>query len=150
MPKWVLYTIGVIIGLCALFYSMPFILTPGSKEASYRNHVTANLRSVGMGMIMYANRNESKFPDKLSDLYPRYIKIEYFFYPDEKKKIISPENINSLGSFEYFGSGLTKYADPKTVIAREKSNNHWKVQGRYELFVDGSVEWKGKPLPNTR
>ncbi len=125
--KRVLYFIGclgcLIVFLVVLF---AFLSSSGVKERARMSFVQSNLKSVGMGLVMYLNENDEKFPDKLSELYPVYVKeIRLFFYKDDKKKIITPENIDSLGCFEIV-SGITPYDDPGTIIAREKSNNHWK------------------------
>ena len=119
-----------------------------------KRHIKSNLKQIGLGLIMYANENDEKFPDKLSVLYPDYIsEIKVFFnYRDNKDKIIKPENIDSLGWFEYLGTGLTQDADPNTVLARERYlyTNRWekycKRVGKYEVFVDGHVERTGEPF----
>ena len=144
----IVLTIGCIIGLVAL---MSFMTGKSYSEKERYRMVGCkiNLKQIGLGMIMYANEHDEKFPDKLSKLYPEYINnIKVFFYNDEKKKIITPENIDSLGCFECV-SGLTQADDPNTTIVREKSNNHWKAHGsgRYEVLLDGHIEWTGKPLP---
>ncbi len=152
IDKWILYFIGCLIFFSAvLFVTLPFYGKTPTEDDLIR-HVQSNLKQVGLRLIMYANENDEKFPDKLSELYPDYIgEIRVFFYKDDKKKIITPENIDSHGCFEYMGAGLTTlatFADFKTVLAREKSNNHWKKHGngRYELFLDGHVEWTGKDI----
>lgn len=47
------------------------------------------------------------------------------------------------------GLGLTLLDRQDTIIAREKSNNHWKEHGtgRYELSVNGYFMWTGESLP---
>ncbi|MDR4497640.1 MAG: DUF1566 domain-containing protein [Candidatus Scalindua sp.] len=149
--KWVLYILGGIVVLFVLSIFLS-VIQPNwfrsakdrqeIKERGYRWESKSNLEQIGLGLIMYAHDNSGKFPDKLSELHPDYNhEVEKFFYPDEKKKIMTPENIDSLGCFEYFGAGLTQDAAPDIGLVREKSINHWSSRGRLVLFVDSHVEW---------
>lgn len=130
----------VIVALIAIF--SPFLKNPGNNPEYYlKKELQSQLKQIGLGLIVYANDNGDKFPDKLSVLYPDYVnEIKIFFYPDDKSEIVTPENIGLYGCFEYV-KGLTPTSESNSLLAYEKSNNHWKTQGRNELLVDGSVRW---------
>ncbi len=146
--KTILCVIGGIIGFYVLLYFT--LRTP--KEKCSRISFKQSLEMVANQMYQYGQKHDGEYPDKLSKLYhPMYVlEIKDFFYPHEKEEIITPENIDSLGCFEIVGGLTSQTVDLKLVIVREKSNNHWEVQGRYEALADGSVRWTGKPLPRPR
>ena len=147
----ILYALGSILGfLVVLCLLLPYIIEFKGKD-SERAAVELNIKSIGLAMIVYAEENDGEFPDMLSELYPDYISIgnlKCFSYPNEKEEIVTPKNIDSSSCFECM-DGLTWDVGPNTVIVREKSNDHWKELGRYEVLVDGSVRWTGKLLLNT-
>ncbi len=162
--KVIYYGAHIIIGLIPLllgYICLFTVLHPDTDIAYQRSIVQSQQKQIGLALIMYSNENDERFPDKLSELYPEYVsEIKIFFnYRRDKSKIIKPENIDSLGLFEYLGAGLTQQAAPNTVLAREKHkytkhwkknwNNYlekhwrkyWEKPGRNELFLDGHSEW---------
>lgn len=134
---------GIILLLFVLMIIFsPFFKNPGRNPEYYlKKNVESQLKQIGLGLILYANDNDDKFPEKLSTLYPGYVsEIKMFFYPDDKSEIVTPENIDLYSCFEY-EKGLTPTSESGSLLVYEKSNNHWKAQGRNELLVDGSVRW---------
>ena len=138
--KWVLYTIGGILGFIVVLtfleaFKPEWFYTEVRKNLNFKKCAN-NLHDIGLGLIMCAQDNDGKFPDKLSVLYPDYIsEVEKFFYPEEKKETMTPENIDSFGYFECV-SGLTLDDDPDTVLACERPGNLW----RNEVYVDGHLK----------
>ncbi len=153
--KWVSCTIGGIL-FCFIVFVALSIFLPREWFVSAKTRQDRNmsrcapfLKQIGLGLIMYANENDGKFPDKLSELYDEFIsEIRMFFYPGEKKEIKTHENIDSLGWFEYMGTGLTQDADPYTILAHVKDNNNWRNRnGVIVLFANGHIEFLAIKVP---
>ncbi len=123
----------------------PYFRNSGDHSEYYKKKsFESQLRQIGLGLMVYANDNGDKLPDKLSALYPDYIsEIKIFFYLDEKSEIVTPENIDQYGSFEFMTKSVpTSEADQ--LLAYEKTYDHWGTQERCELLIDGSVRWSQK------
>lgn len=150
--KTVLFSVGCIIGLIACFIIFQeWHLKSLRNPCINRMLCGSNLKSIGLDLWLYASENSGKYPDKLSVLYPNYsTRVEVFFYSDEKKKIMTPENIDSLGCFRYVegrtlsadDNPLLAYEKSSTILAYEISNNHWIgcEESWHVLFGDGHVE----------
>jgi len=123
----------------------PYLRNSEDHSEYYKKRsLESQLKQIGQGLMVYANDNGDKFPEKLSTLYPDYIsEIRIFFYPDDKSEKVTPENIDLHGCFESV-RGLTPTSEAGPLLVYEKSNNHWKTPGRCELLVDGSVRWSLK------
>ncbi len=112
-------------------------------KAQDEKSIMYHLEQIVMELHRYANDNGGKFPDRLSALYPNYIpKIEIFFYPDFKREMITPENIDTYGCYGYV-NGLTQSSEAGSLLAYVQSNHYFGTEdGRHELLVDGTVKWK--------
>jgi len=99
-----------------------------------------NLKQLTLGMHLYADDHDKKFPDKLSDLYPDYIPpLNVFICSMTDDQISGKEEIDELGSYLYFGKGLTTAADPNTPIIADRRGNH--DDGGAVGYADGHVQF---------
>jgi len=121
-------------------------LTPIVNKMKKKSNIikcSNNIRMLSLALHMYAADHGERFPARLSELYPEYIKNEKIFDCPAafvRGTVESP-------SYEYRG-GLTESSNGTEVILYDKDDNHDKL-GRSLVRVNGSVEWvqssAGKP-----
>jgi prepilin-type N-terminal cleavage/methylation domain-containing protein len=121
-------------------------LTPIVNKMKERANIikcSNNVRLISLALHMYAADHGETFPNKLSELYPEYIKKEKIFDCPAG----SVRGTNEVASYEYI-AGLTESSNGTEVILYDKDGNHGKL-GRNLVRVNGSVEWvqsiAGKP-----
>jgi hypothetical protein len=109
----------------------------GARERARRVKCMNNLKQIGIAMQIYSDDNESKYPPKLSDLYPRYAASpDLFICPtvggeiQEVRKAdgdidveLMRKIIDEKTNYVYV-SGLTTDAPADMVIIYEKTGNH--------------------------
>jgi prepilin-type processing-associated H-X9-DG protein len=120
----------------------------------------SNLKQIGLSLHMYAQDYNDKFPDRLIDLYPKYVdNLKLFIcvskHPDRNyydlhkfedpfadpfyQKMISGESMD----YQYT-KGLNEESPPTIILAQDKEGNH--SQGVVNaLYLDGHVETKNVP-----
>ena len=99
-----------------------------------------NLRRINGALQRYSYNHQGRFPKKLSELYPDYIKdLKVLTCPASKTEISKKEEIDGKTGYEYFGANLTTNSFPERVIVADKKGNH--KDGRNVLFVNGKVKW---------
>ncbi|MCK4400959.1 DUF1559 domain-containing protein [bacterium] len=143
--------IGVIIVTCILlgvlfiggmFAGMMIPALSRAREMARRTKCISNLKQIGLGLHMYAQDNEEKFPNTLSALYPKYIStLDIFKCPAQKEKIKTKADIDTKAGYKYI-SGLSEDSPSSAVVAHTKKG--YFKRGRNVLYVDGHVEWKKK------
>ena len=130
------------------------IAVPAVSKArgSARQVVAMNdLRQVGMGLMMYANDHQGKFPADLGQLVLNgYLAPEVFISPRNGNKkvpvdvaVAKPEVqatwVNTNSDYVYIGAGLTANAPAGTILAHEKAEGA--PGGKISLlFSDAHVE----------
>ena len=142
-------TIGVVHQVSWLARSPEPIYRRG-RDRPNRIKCAANLRTIGQGLLMYAQDHGGKYPDDFGTvLRDADITSEVFVCPssnDERATGHTPAEIaahlSEPGhcSYLYFGKGLTHPAPPRRVLAVERPGHH-DAGGLNVLFGDGSVEW---------
>jgi prepilin-type processing-associated H-X9-DG protein len=105
-----------------------------ARDKARRTQCLSNLKQIGLGCFMYADKHNDKFPEKLDELIDgdKYLSSSKVFHcpsaPEERKM-----------SYVYI-SGLTTKDDPDKILAYDADGNH-RNAGRNVLFCDGHVEW---------
>ncbi len=128
------------IAFIAILASLPSIIR--IKEEHSRRTCTSNLKEIGLSLHMYSMDNNGQLPPNLGALYPRYIEdLRIFVCPMSSETVSEATEIDDKGSYVYI-PGYTSKDDPDTLIVYEKS--HPGSEGRYELYLNGHVTWKGK------
>ena len=89
---------------------------------------------------MYAQDNKEKFPNTLSELYPKYVStLGVFKCPAQKEKIKTKTEIDTKTGYKYT-SGLSEESPSSAVVAHTKKG--YFKRGRNILYVDGHVKWE--------
>jgi len=101
----------------------------------------SNLKEIGIACNMYAQDYNSKFPDNLTNLYPKYTSRPVFLYPDayprEQNQLST--NFSEQDIAYQYTKGLTETSPKTSILAHCKPGNH--VGGIINvLYVDGHVE----------
>lgn len=113
-----------------------------------------NLKFIAMGLKMYADEHGGRFPERLSELWPKYLtEPEVFVCPEVQAACMRgrgvphpfPPNppqdvIKALSSYAYV-PGHTARDAADTVIVYEKRDNHF-GKGRSLLYLDGHGAWE--------
>jgi len=90
-----------------------------------------NLQNIGLALHLYATVNNDKFPEKLSDLVPDYVRDEALL------KAPGWEGKAGIG-YEYV-KGFTFSLQSDKIIVYEKKE--LRQGGRYVLYVNGNIEF---------
>lgn len=146
-----------VVALVLLFGLSAFVVWPCLKEARASARQTMcvhNLKFLAMSLKAYADEHDGRFPDRLAELWPKYIaNLEDLIcpevqlvcrrergvphpYPDNP----DPDTIERLSSYAYV-PGHTQSDPADTVIAYEKVDNH-AGKGRSLLYLDGRGAWE--------
>lgn len=149
---------GLVLGLFTLVAVLPIqvaVLLPAlnrAREQANRVKCAANMKQLGMSMMIYGQANGDKFPDKLEDLalMPSPPVSGAFVCPDDDKtpasgtaaQVAAGIGDGRHSTYVYVGRGLA-LAEPEgatTVLLYEPLGVHQR-EGMNVLFVDGHVEW---------
>lgn len=147
------YLIVGVFGLAVIvwFSMMIGIAVARHPHGPHRNvsaAVEANLNHIGTALYTYANEHSSRFPPRLSMLYPDYISDPAVFWhsgdTDPRPLTIDndePNGINSAQvSFQYFGEGR-EAGEPPFVLVQDNSLSNNAGAGAYALLSDGGVSF---------
>ena len=145
--------------VAALLLSSIFTTTGDhGRPAANRVKCGSNLRQIGQAIMLYANENQGRYPDKLGDLMDQDIYTAFFICPESNDEAAVPgpttqassANIHAGGhlSYIYLGKGLTGTQPATMVIAYEPLSNHNNT-GMNVLFGDGHVEFFHVPAATT-
>lgn len=119
-------------GPLAVSIAIPALVN--ARQQAKRTVSMANLKGIGMAVIVYATEHEGKLPPDLKTL------VDAGAISD--KALVSPldDDPGDEGSYVYVGAGLTTDMGPDLIVAYEKFENH----GGYmtnAVFLDGHVEF---------
>jgi prepilin-type processing-associated H-X9-DG protein len=138
---------GLVIGMAA------YLLLPNlniTREPATRIKCAANMRTIGQGILIYANANGGQYPARLESLLLTVdIVPNSFVCPTSggkpapgKTRAEWAANLSRPGccSYIYIGNGLTTMATAEQVVLYEPGSNHGGDGGNV-LFGDGHVGW---------
>ena len=125
----------------------------GSREQARRVKCMNNLRQLGIAMQMFSDDNEGKYPEKLSELYPKYASSPELFVCSsaggeiqELRKAdgeidteATRKLIDEKSNYVYV-SGLTTEAPAEMVVIYEKTSSH-SGEGGNALYNGMNAEW---------
>ena len=153
----VIWTIVSVIA-AGLIFSMLAPSGIGSRPTANRVKCGSNLRQIGAAIMLYANKNQGCYPDKLGDLMDVDITSAIFICSESNDEAAVPgattqassANVHAGGhlSYIYLGKGLTGTQSATMVIAYEPLTNHANT-GMNVLFGDGHVEFFHVPAATT-
>ena len=132
----------VTLGTPAILAGMLLPALARAREEARKAVCKSNLKQIGLGITIYSNDFDERYPKRLGDLYERYIsRAKVFKCPSDSK----PETIGKdlACSYRYVGE-LPITTDPQAIIAHCRHGIH--AGGTNALFYDGHVEW----LPNAQ
>jgi prepilin-type processing-associated H-X9-DG protein len=128
----------VMIAVMAMMAGMLLPALARAREEARKAVCKSNLKNIGLCVMMYAQDNDNKLPEKLSQLYPEYVKdLSLFVCPSSGKTIASADQIDTETPYVLvpgvaLGGGTA-------VLVYEKRGMH--EGGTNVLFADGHVEW---------
>lgn len=132
--------------------SLGFMLPALSKARSAANRVKSgsNLRQIGTMCIIYADKNNGKYPPDLGSLVSDDVVPAVFISPFGSQQVpsgkLTPAQlaawVNEHSDYIYLGKGKKNDLPADRLVAYEKFENG-QNQGVNMLFGDGHVEWVG-------
>ena len=158
--------LGVVVGV-ALLIALVSVLSRIRKESVVRidrlsespseqeNRVkcASNLRQIGQGIMLCANKDGGKLPPRLEALITDVgLNAEVFVCPssDDEAATGPTTQVVLAGfakkgrcSYVYLGAGMANQVKADVVVAYESMDHHEKA-GMNVLFGDGHVEWVEK------
>ena len=110
------------------------------SELNSRTRCLANLKQMVVAIMQYSNDHNEMFPEKLSELYPRYAgALELFQCPSSGGMVIQHED--ELDSYSNYLYNRASFKDgPRTPVVCDKPANH-NNEGVNIGFIDGSAGW---------
>lgn len=153
---WWLWILCIPIVLLGFFFTLGTTISD-APTVNCKN----NLKSIGVALHMYAQDYNDKFPDRLLDLYPKYLgNLTVFicsakhpepvdYSPDKSKDPFSDPFYKKMLSEEYmdyqYTKELTEKSSPTAIFAQDKKGNNHRQGSFNVLYLDGHVETKGIP-----
>jgi prepilin-type processing-associated H-X9-DG protein len=150
-------TLGIVglVGWAGYALLMASILVPSlgrARETANRVKCAANMRQIGLAILLYSNENRGAYPPRLEDLLlTQDITSQAFVCPstpDTPAPGTSPQtfaqNLSTGGhlSYVYVGADMTNTtASPATIVLYEAMTNHAN-DGMNVLYGDGHVEFQ--------
>ncbi len=134
------------LGLAAFGLLLGLMLPAVSRvrESARRASCKSNLRQIGLGIHMWADDNDEKFPPDLKSLYPDYVdNPRVFSCPSSRSTYRDFESGNvtaSSSSYAYL-PGREAVFPGSFVLAYDKSADNHSGDGFNVLYCDAHVEW---------
>jgi prepilin-type processing-associated H-X9-DG protein len=126
------------------------IMAYRSREPSLRVRCASNMKQIGLGAIMYANNNGSRFPPDLATIFQDEDLIpEVFVCPQTPtpppagpttQAVAAQLKRPGVSDYIYVGDGLTTSSLDDSVVLYEPLSDHG-GDGMNVLFADGRVVW---------
>jgi hypothetical protein len=129
-------------------------LNDAARHSSRQTRCVHNLKLIASGLKAYADGHDGRLPERLSELWPKYLPgLEALVCPEVQVACMrergvphpftpnpSPDDIQALSSYTYVPGHTLKDAGD-TVIVYEKRDNHF-GKGRSLLYLDGHGAWE--------
>src|SRR5207237_80983 len=108
----------------------------------------SNLRQIGQGLLLYANENKGRYPERIGEILKEDVSWQVFICPDATgdsppaEIVNKPDKLDQLGAWVTLHStyiyvkGLNANSPADRVLAYEKPENH-SQEGINVLFNDG-------------
>ncbi|MEM8873067.1 MAG: hypothetical protein AAGD32_02305 [Planctomycetota bacterium] len=139
MPRLVWVTIvGVVLVGCLGILLMPALSTGPEPRRQVR--CAANLRMIGLGLMLYANDNDGQFPPVLATvLATQDLRPNDFTCPGPNARTTPPTGpaMLQLGitlDYAYLGAGLTNTGDPTVPMAFEITPHTFGGESRHNIL----------------
>jgi len=121
------------------------VLVPSLMRArtlAKRSMSLANLRGIHMGVALYQNEHEGKFPPDLLALIDIGIQPRMLMSPTSGNKVLRDAKGKAIGPFDYvyLGAGMSPKAAGSLILAYERPEIN-RNRGACVLYVDGSARW---------
>ena len=95
------------------------------QECENRMTCIGNLKVMGMALRMFAQDNRERFPDGLSELYPRYAgSLKTFICPSHRPGVTKTDIEQNFEVCYQYVAGLTTEHDANCLVVIEKKENH--------------------------
>ena len=128
--------LAFVVVIIAIFISL---LTPFINKIRIKRKVVAceeNLQEIGLGLKLYANEHDGKFPPGLREL------VEGGYIEDENV-LDCPASAHAGGVTEpdyHYTTGYTVSSPSDIAIVFDKAGNH--KDGGHTLYISGEISWK--------
>lgn len=130
---------GVVLLIVPVIALLAAMLMPALSRARFvarRVACKANLHHITIGIGMYRDDHDQRWPESLGELYPEYVESrEAFVCPADE----NPMTIEGRECSYHYAGRLPGGVPPMTIILYDKRGNH--PGGRNALFADAHVEW---------
>lgn len=114
-----------------------------AREQSRRSSCGNNLGNLVKCCMLYADAHDGQWPEKLSQLYPNYVRdIRVFNCPSALgPKVLTAEDIDTKCSYEYHPERMLTEGVSVGVLLDKPENHAGTGKGRNVAIGAGSVEW---------
>ena len=121
------------------------VFTPSLMRArtlAKRSMSLANLRGIHMGVALYQNEHEGKFPPDLPALVDIAIQPQMLMSPTSGNKVLRDAKGKPIGPFDYvyLGGAMGPNARGNLILAYERPEIN-RNRGTCVLYVDGAARW---------
>lgn len=143
---------GLILGYVVLAFSVLLgALSPALRQGwdeGLRQQCASNMKNLAVACRSYADDHDGRFPDKFSDLYPRYVdNLTVFTCPATWEFITTPDEIDSKATYILWPT--SRMSDPpETPLMHEPEGSHG-GEGHHVVYVSGEVKWRELPAGDT-
>jgi prepilin-type processing-associated H-X9-DG protein len=141
------------VGQNALLVSILLPSLNRAREQANRVKCAANMRTIGQGMLLYANENKGKYPPDLGTLITaEELTADVFVCPTESdgaaprfdKPADAAKWVNENSHYVYLGAGKNTTAAADVILVHEKPDAHG-GKGMNVLWGDGHVTFEVRP-----
>jgi hypothetical protein len=116
-------------------------VSPARTSGELRAACTGRVKQLFGACRDYANDHGGAFPEKLSRLWPDYVKdLTWLSCPASGHAVSEPARIDQESDFEIVPNP-TKDAGPGAVLLRDKADYHEKPAGRTVCAATGAVQF---------
>jgi|LSQX01.3.fsa_nt_gb hypothetical protein len=123
VKKKIITTVTVVV--ISVFIGMSIKLIFIVEECGNRVTCLGNLEAMGLALRGFAQENGGRFPDNLSELYPKYTSsLESFICPSHQLRVTETDIAQNFEICYQYVPGLTTEHDANCLVVIEKKENH--------------------------